>query len=497
MKKFICVILSIVCSLVVAFSFSGCSNNNGSTDGDAQYVISTDVMEIKLREFMSNGRYDRTQYTLAEYDTAKYLANTLIDYGYDDENVIREFSLKDDDGTLYESQNVVVKYLSATESESVPNVIIGAYYDNVYALETYSGSGVAYNSDGALSNGTGVATLLAVAEWLQTEKPQLDFDVTIAFFGASAYTNTGVTYYYAKQMSEAEKSNTVLMIELQRIGAKHLYAFSDYRKNSRESFFDGVAKDNGLDIYKASQKSPAITSLRALNGVPFFQWVQSGNFSVFFNENIPTLNLVGADWETIDITDREGGVDGDISYTENDSLSGLIEAFPEYSNRMAEAATLVIKSLTNENFLSTMQYDKDNFPNTNALSTDWIWHLVVLGIVVVGAAAMMLINKRLAKKYPISVVKPTAMPNVKMAVFGVDYEDVQSGDIFIDLKRVDNNVDEDIFPGVPNNDNNDVFGMNNSNGNSNGRGFDVFGEDERSNDNDGNNGGNGKNGDNQ
>ena len=65
----------------------------------------------------------------------------------------------------------------------------------------------------------------------------------------------------------------------------------------------------------------------------------------------------------------------------------------------------------------------------------------------IGVSATYLVNARLAKKYPIVAPQPKT---VKMAVFGMDYEDKNSADIFVDVKRV--SALDDIFPGIPNND---------------------------------------------
>ena len=56
------------------------------------------------------------------------------------------------------------------------------------------------------------------------------------------------------------------------------------------------------------------------------------------------------------------------------------------------------------------------------LNKDWIWYLVVLCSVLIGVSATYLVNARLAKKYPIVAPQPKT---VKMAVFGMDYEDLR------------------------------------------------------------------------
>ncbi len=237
------------------------------------------------------------------------------------------------------------------------------------------------------------------------------------FFGAGAVSDYGAQHYY-RGMSPADRANTVLMVELQRLGFEHVYAFSDERKSSREPFFDGVAADNKLDIYKPTQKSPIMTGMYALEGIPFYRWAHTGIFAPFFNSGIPTLNLVGADWETLDVTDNDR-----VTITSADTYANMLKNYPKYAENTATAASFMVKALEADGFLAAMQYDRENFPDTDVLNKDWIWYLVVLCSVLIGVPATYLVNARLAKKYPIVAPQPKT---VKMAVFGMDYEDKNS-----------------------------------------------------------------------
>ncbi|MCM1367226.1 MAG: M28 family peptidase [Roseburia sp.] len=446
MKKYVKVLLIVFAVVFSLLSLSACADA-GAPDhdvSDPRYSVSASSLESKLEDFLSACE-NRTTYTDGERRAAEYLNEQLVGYGYDDVG-IREFSVSESaeiDGVTQEkrvnSRNVVAVY-SSGDGDARKNVILCAYYDNRYS-QPFSGAVGGFGASAALSNGTGVATLLEIAEYLQSEKPALDFDVTIAFLGASALSDIGAQRLY-NDMTSKQREATVLVVELQRVGAEHIYAFSDARKTERETFFDGISADNGLDIYKVTQKSPVITGMSALNGVPYFQWAHSGVFPVFFNAGIPTLNVVGADWETNNLTDNDT-----VSFTENDTLKNLKDSNPEYADSMATAATLVIEAMKNDGFLTAMQYDVDNFPNTDVLEKEWIWYVVVLGVLAVAIVAMYIVFGRLTKKYPMTVPQPKKM---KMAVFGMDYEDKNSDNIYIDIQTVGRG--EEIFPGVPNNE---------------------------------------------
>lgn len=447
MKKRINILSIVLCIVIAALAFVGCSPA-GAPDHSVtnpQYAVSVESLESVLDDFINTVGDDRTSFTQAEENAAIYLQARLTEYGYTDA-ALQTFDTTENN-TEVTGHNVVAYYRTSNRTADTKNVIIGAYFDNRYKA-AYKGAAV-YKSQGALANGTGVATLLAIAEYFQTEKPQYDFDVTIAFFGGSFVTDVGAREFYKSGMTHAERANTVLMVELQRLGVDHVYAYSDARQTKREPFFDGVAAKYGLDVYKITQKTPLITDATAYEGIPYYQWAHSGVFGLFFDSGIPTLNLIGANWETINMTDAESSKHPNIAYTDRDNLETLKRLHPQYAQKMATAATLVIGSLNSADFLNVMNYDRAHFPNTDVLTKNWIWHLVVLGIVIIFVAAFMAINAHLGKKYPI-VATASAPRRMKMAVFGMDYEDKNSSDIFIDIKGA--TPLDDIFPGVPNND---------------------------------------------
>ena len=121
--------------------------------------------------------------------------------------------------------------------------------------------------------------------------------------------------------------------------------------------------------------------------------------------------------------------------------------YPDYAEKAATAVSLVVKGILDADFIAAVEYDRDYFPNTSVLTKSWIWYLVVLGIVAIAYGAVCLARMRLDKKYPVAVARPK---NVKMAVFGMDYEDRDENSIYIDI-RPSNSVDNEIFPGIPNN----------------------------------------------
>lgn len=434
----------LTCAAVVSFSFVACAQS-GAPEYDVsapKFAVSTEKLETELAAFLDECA-DRTTFQNGEKQAAEYLRARLTEFGHEPE--LQSFTVEENGVAGLTSQNVVARYLAADRDDDTPNVILGAYYDNRYS-QSYTDA-KAFRSEAALAGGTSVATLLSIAEYLTAQRHELSFDVTLVFFGASYIYSDGAQAFWDSGMTAEERKNTVLMAEMQRLGVDHVYAYTDERPTAREKFFDDVARANGLDVYKLTQKTPYITGATAYEGLPFYRWAHNGVFGTFVDEGIPTLNLVGANWETMDLTDAESADNKNIAYTENDDLETLKEYHPDHALKMATAATLVIRALESPEFIEVMQSDRDNFPHTGLLTEMWVWYLIALGVTLVVAATLILVYGRLVKKYPIVAPQPRRM---KMAVFGMDYEDRDSADIFIDIKS---SVGEDIFPGVPNNDN--------------------------------------------
>ncbi len=450
MKKLISVISVIIAALMSAFALTACSSGAPKHDISADpssLLITSQSLEAKLDDFISK-HPDRTSFSQSERAAAEYINSLLVDYGYSDA-ALQEFSVigtKSSDEKV--SQNVVAVYPAEERTDDTKNIIIGAIYDNTTSkIESKDNSTEGTGGDGALMNGTGIATLLAIAEYLKSEKPSFDFDVTIAFFGASCLYDYGAETMFVK-MSDADRARTVLAVELRRLGGEYVYAYSDARETRREGFFDRVAADKGLDIYKVTQKSPPFSTSNTLNGLPYYQWAHDGFFCQYFNRGIPTLNLVGANWEGLDLTNEEFVGSKPITYSSEDTLDNLKSRNPDYAVNMATAATLVIESMSDDAFIDTMVYDKVNFPDTEIFAVSWVWLLVVLGVIAIAYICMSLVVNRIGKKYPIAMPKPQKM---KMAVFGMDYEDKDDDSVFVELRNGSSMLDE-IFPGIPNNE---------------------------------------------
>ena len=442
MKKRFSILSIILCVAFAVLCLVGCSDQGAPahvTD-TPNYVITPEQAEAEYAGFMTEAHIDRTTYTDGEKNAADDLVIRLKEMGYENATT-KSFTTSENDVPNLQSQNVVAHI--GSESNTAKNVIIGAYYDNRNKA-AYNGA-TPDEGEGAVS-ATAVAAVLTVADYIASHRSALDSQlrVTIVFFGASYATNDGAKAFL-DDMNDADYGNTVLMIEMQRLCGDHIYAFSDARQTKREKFFDKVAADNGLDIYKPTSKSPLITGLSALNGVPYYQWAHQGLFGEFFNAGIPTLNLVGANWESSDLSDIESTGHDNFLYSENDTLRNVKKYHPDYAEKMATAATLTVRALYDNEFISVMTYDRENFPNTDAVSSSWIWYLVVLSVIIAGIGITAGIGAYLKKKHPIVVKNP---PQMKMAVFGMDYEDKNSADIFIDIQGGGN---DNIFEGIDNN----------------------------------------------
>ncbi len=121
-----------------------------------------------------------------------------------------------------------------------------------------------------------------------------------------------------------------------------------------------------------------------------------------------------------------------VAYTENDNVDYLNSHMPSYSRKMADAANLVYGCLTSEDFVASIENTKSAARDYSIYTKIWIPSVIAIGVIILAALSLIPIARRFEKKYP---PKPPSVRKLKVAVFGMDYEDASSGDIFVDLRR--------------------------------------------------------------
>ena len=398
----------------------------------AAALFTAEKMQSALAGFIGDGsegndRADRTSFRDGERAAAKWLEQELLSYGYvaeagyesSETPLQRPFTY----GGEYNSQNVTAVYPSS--AENAPQILLTANYDNLHGtIGNLRGAGGA----GALQNGTGVAILLALAEALMTERPELPFDVRFVFFGASEVGLIGSEYYVSEQMTARERADTVLVVGVRRIGGDYTYLYTDEVDTMHGDLFLDTAKSASYAVKAQPRDIPYIPT-EYKEGLPYATWGMIGDQIRFMSRDVNIVSLYGGNLETLNLGDIDG-TNGTISYTADDTLAGLQAQYPAYGERMADAANLLYDAIRREDFLSVCRASAAEKYDYTWLTKPAVVTGIVLGILVLSGVGLIFLVRHFEKKYPI---KPLVR-KLKIAVFGMEYEKPDEENIFVDVQ---------------------------------------------------------------
>lgn len=215
---------------------------------------------------------------------------------------------------------------------STKEIIVGAHYDSV------STGG----SKGVDDNASGVGVLLEVAE--QLKNVSTPYSIKFVLFGAEEVGLRG-SQYYVSQMSQEEKDNTVLMVNLDSLVAGDImYAYGSAGDK-------GFARELALDI--ANRKNLDVTTNPGHNPkYPAGTQIPNASDNHHFDvAGIPYLYFEATNW---DLGAKDGYTqtvqEGSIWHTGKDKLDYIEQAFPgRIKTHLATFTTLLREVLTTLN----------------------------------------------------------------------------------------------------------------------------------------------------
>ena len=474
MSKRICILL---CAVLLALSLTGCGSRvTGVGKEKTRYDIvgAEEAIDANLRYFLGITDYEGN--TRSEYgdmdnrtptsEAEKHAAEKLY-YHYtgkeENPNYTAEserwqsvpeqkkyknlevtpledtgFSVEINTSTR-QSQNLEIRYTGGTPHEK--QVIIGTGYDAAYGSVTDAYKG--QKSTGALENGTGVAALMTLIDYCEKEQPAFDFDLVFVFFGCSAYNGYGAEKY-AQKMSGAARLSTLLMVNLHRFGGDRTYLYADEVKTAHETFLRETADENGLSVYSLPVNIPLIDGIYR-EDIYYAHYGMLGNHAAFLDAGIPTAYLFDGYYGGFNLSDLERKKAVNLGGTAEDTYPALLQACPAYKTHAADALSLLLKAFTREGFASAAATARENTKDFTFWANPFWANMIVIFSVVALSIVLIVLVKYFEKKYP---YRPK-MRKLKVAVFGMDYEDKSAADIFIDVKRPQDpfSNDDDPFGG--------------------------------------------------
>jgi Zn-dependent M28 family amino/carboxypeptidase len=268
-------------------------------------------------KYLSEHIGPRVSGSAGEKTASDYLVSQLKKLGLKPE--IQPFSYTRSNKT-YQSQNVV----ATKNGKSNKELIIGAHYDSVSV------------GKGADDNGSSIGVVLETIQALSKKKTP--YTLKIVFFGSEEAGLQG-SKYYVSQMTDAEKKNTVAMINLDSlIAGDYMYVYGDQGKQ-------GTLRDLALKIAK-QQKVPMTTNPGINPDYPAGTTGDWSDHAPFKAAGIPYAYFEATNWEIGDLdgytqTVKHGG----IWHTENDNLTFLEKEFPGRVKSHLKGFTSVLTKL--------------------------------------------------------------------------------------------------------------------------------------------------------
>lgn len=458
MKKVIRIIVTAALAatlFVVTLAFAGCGTTasySGVSTPDFDGAAIRDTLERFVTE-----NADRTSLTRAEAGednddgearAAQWLMNELetrlpgvtpekqgvtVDTAYNDR---------------FDSQNVIV-HIDADESANPDDlrIVIGTRYDNAYSSVRVSGYDNYYyvygtRADGALSSGSGVATVLALAEKLYAARDELTVDVDIVFYGAGLLGSDGPSHYLSTNLGSADREKLILAVSVEDLGGDELLAYFDEVSTAHGKFILDNAASAGLPL---SERTAFMADMDLpITGVlPYTPYGLTGSAYAYFGEyNVFALGS-GAN-NSFYLYDAESNSRANVRNTSSDTLEALGSNAPEISSQMAVAAQIVYDAVTAEGFRDACVSDMDGINAYAWLNNSIAGYIVVASLSLVALVLIVVFVRRYEGKHRET---PEIKRNVKVAVFGMDYEDPNENDVFVDIRPRGKPVDPfDIDP---------------------------------------------------
>ncbi len=438
--------ITLFLSLILVFSvaaLAACGTDDYSSlfsDG-AESKYSAEDMRGTLEEFLSENA-DRTSLVKSfkpesgdgESRAAEWIAARITDMLEQQPDSVgsvrivstgeRRFGVD-----TFESQNVI--YSVPATVPSGKRIVIGAHYDNLYA-DVISATGAGYYSRGtgaeaAVGNGAAVAVLLEMCRYFGThELKDLSVDVDFVFYGMGCL-DYGGAQAYRESLGESGRDDLVLAITLDGLGGDKLWMYFDEQETALGKFMTTIAGSLGYGEYIGEPPvMQADVDETLTDKLPYTPQALLNESSVYFDYgNICTITS-GSDFTFVFGNGMWYGKEN-AAYTSRDTLGALEANNPGYAMQMCIAADVLTCAVSHDTFAAACSADNGSYAwLTSRIAAYAGGALLAAGVLVFSV----LMTKHLRKKYSDAEIKR----NIKVAVFGMDYEDPKEGDVFVDIR---------------------------------------------------------------
>ena len=315
-----------------------------------------------------------------------------------------------------------VNVISTYNKGKDKRVAFFAHYDNMYGnIEALGASG--NGSSGIADNATGVVALISLAEAFAANAPSLDFTVDFVFTGSDEYGFSGTSKYLTDWIPSV--ADVLLAVNLETIVGSNINVYSDVVPTVQQKIFVGSGEVYDTVFTSLSKRSPLLP-INLTGASEFSDYGQLSGAAEFIGRNVPVVSLFG--WR----------VNGFGYYEpEKDDYAAFVTNHTEFASAAKDVASLVYGAVTDERFVAAA----DKFTSGEGygfFNGGYFAYLAYLGLIIVLCVVLILVVKKLAKKFGNAAANPTSPAKVKVAVFGPEYEDEESGDVIVDFREPEN-----------------------------------------------------------
>lgn len=351
-------------------------------------------------------------------------------------------------GDEFESYNVVGTVLA--DQAKNPNgyrIVIGANYDNEFSTVAMANYNANYftgkNAEGAMANGTGVATVLRLAEYFASEsvRSRLTVDIDLAFYGMGCVDLYG-SYTYLSDLGNMS-SKLLLAVNVDSLGGDNLYAYFDETATAHGNFILGAANEAGVggEIGETSAFA-ADMGYEFTTELPYTPFPLVSDAGTYYgNYNICALTS-GSD-NTFFIYERESSSGDNIAFTSSDTLNTLKSRNPSYASQMAVAAETIASAVLKDGFTEACLDGKAAIGAYSWLNYPLAGYITVAVLSLAATVLIIVLVRSYETKHRDD--DPHVQRNVKVAVFGMDFEQPKDDDVFVDIRPRDNDPFADAF----------------------------------------------------
>lgn len=295
--------------------------------------------KLSIKHIEQLSKSPRISGTKTILNSQKYIKNEFQKYGY---NITEQDFIWPLKNNKKHSKNIIAFKKGLNNKQ----IIIGAHYDST-------------NSNGADDNASGVSVILELAQRLN--KITLPYNIKFVAFDAEEVGLFG-SRYFVKNMSEEEKLNTLLYINIDSIlSGDDLYIYGDH--GSRGWFRDEILEISNNENIKI-KTSPGLkgeNSLTILEGECF----DYSDHVYFRHEGIPFAYFESTNWDSMNkktgYPNYRNSNLGMVIHSSNDNLNFITSNLNEKPiDNLSKCVSLIYKTLTYNNKNITITTNVEN-----------------------------------------------------------------------------------------------------------------------------------------